>query len=189
MIKKILWCFLGFFTLWFGGLVWFTEQIPTVQTKPPSADAIVILTGGKGRLEYGLRLLTQGKGNALFISGVGNIANFDELLNRFPADLQQQVHKLPSSAIELGRGAENTIGNAQETAQWAEKHEIKTLLVVTSSYHMPRALLEFGEIMPHVTLIPTPLLVGGGYDWRLLFSEYHKFLAAKFRHRLVAIIK
>jgi uncharacterized SAM-binding protein YcdF (DUF218 family) len=190
MIKKILWCFLGCFALWFGGLVWFVDQIPAAQTEPEKADAIVILTGGKGRLEYSLRLLTQGKGKALFITGVGNIANFDELLHRLPSDLQHQVHALSPSAIELGREAENTIGNAQETARWAEAHAIKTLLVVTSNYHMPRALLEFGEIMPQVTVIPAPLLVGsGGYDWRLLFSEYHKFLAAKFRHRLVAVLK
>jgi uncharacterized SAM-binding protein YcdF (DUF218 family) len=189
MLKKIFWCFVGCFVLWFGGFAWFTQQIPTAQTEPKPADAIVILTGGKGRLEYSLRLLTQGKGKTLFISGVGNIKNFDDLLNRFPGDLQKQVRALPPSAIELGREAENTIGNAQETAHWADAHAIKTLLVVTSNYHMPRALLEFGEIMPHVTLIPAPLLAEGGYDWRLLFSEYHKFLAAKCRHWLVMIIK
>lgn len=189
MIKKILWCFIGCFALWCGGVAWFTQQIPAAQTEPETADAIVILTGGKGRLEHGLRLLTQGKGKALFISGVGNIGNFDELLKHFPQDLQTQVRALPPSAVELGREAENTIGNAQETARWAKAHAVKTLLVVTSNYHMPRALLEFGEIMPDVTLIPAPLLLENGYEWRLLFSEYHKFLAAKFRHQLLPIIK
>jgi uncharacterized SAM-binding protein YcdF (DUF218 family) len=189
MVEKILWCFVGCFTLWFGGLVWFADQIPRAQTELQKADAIVILTGGKGRLEYSLRLLTQGKGDMLFISGVGNIANFDELLQRLPTDLQAKVRALPPSAIELGREAENTIGNAQETARWAASHKIKTLLVVTSNYHMPRALREFGEIMPEVTLIPAPLLVEGGYDLRLLLSEYHKFLAAKSRHWLVTVIK
>lgn len=189
MLKKILWCFIGCFALWFGGLAWFTQQIPIAQSTPVKADAIVILTGGKGRLEYGLRLLAQGKGSSLFISGVGNIKNFDELLARLPEDVQQQVNALPTSAVELGREAENTIGNAQETARWADARQVKTLLVVTSNYHMPRALLEFGELMPHVTLIPAPLLTERGYDWRLLLSEYHKFLAAKSRHLVVMVIK
>jgi len=189
MLRKILWCFFGCFALWCGGLFWFFEQIPLMQAETPKADAIVILTGGKGRLEYSLRLLTQGKGEALFISGVGDINSFDVLLKQFPQDLQDQVHALPASAIEMGRDAENTIGNAQETERWANNHHIKTLLVVTSNYHMPRALLEFGEIMPDVTLVPAPLLVQGGFDWQLLLSEYHKYLAAKSRHWLVTVIK
>jgi len=188
MLKKILWCFVGCFVLWGAGLFWFTGQIPRAQATLPEADAIVVFTGGKGRLEYSLRLLTEGKGERLFISGVGNIRNFEELLRRFPEPLQDNVHALPENAITLGRQAENTIGNAMETANWAKAKNVRSLLLVTSNYHMPRALLEMGEVMPQVALIPASVIDPVGYN-RLFFSEYHKFLAAKFRHWLLLVIR
>jgi uncharacterized SAM-binding protein YcdF (DUF218 family) len=183
-IRKVIWSTFGCLTVWFGGLVWFTGQIPQTKTDPTPADAIVILTGGKGRLDYGLSLLVKGKGRIAFISGVHGINTPAALTRILPAGLQSELGALPPDAITLGREAENTIGNAEETVGWGKTHRIHSLILVTSNYHMPRALSEFKQIMPLVTVIPAPSF--DGYDIRLLLSEYHKYLASKFRHWLVS---
>ena len=87
----------------------------------------------------------------------------------------------------------NTLGNAIETKRWAERRGFRSLIVVTSNYHMPRALVEFSHAMPQTTLIPFAVV---GEKWReepwwtsastlrLLMSEYVKYIAAEVRVRL-----
>ena len=51
----------------------------------------------------------------------------------------------------------NTLGNAIETRRWAQKRNIRSLIVVTSGYHMPRAMAEIAHQLPGVTLIAFPV--------------------------------
>ena len=46
-----------------------------------------------------------------------------------------------------------TRGNAAETAEWARAHQVRSLIVVTSAYHMPRALAELGRDLPDVATL------------------------------------
>src|SRR5690606_2006659 len=121
-----------------------------------SADAIVVLTGGSGRLEYGLQLLAEGKAPVLFVSGAEASVTMGDILRRAPQNVRRQLADHPSSIV-LGR-AENTIGNAEETAQWLKDHAVSRLILVTSNYHMPRSLLEFSDRLPDTVLIPAPVM-------------------------------
>ncbi len=183
---------------WLAGLFWFASQIP--DTQPPeqiNAEAIVALTGGKGRIEEGLSRLAEGAAPILFISGVGDDVRVMDLIRPLPAPLQTALSALPAGSIELGRHARNTIGNAEETQRWLEKRPVRSILLVTSDYHMPRSLSEFQHLMPHIAITPVAILADDSERpwWRaqssrqLVLSEYHKYLASKIRHWLVSKVE
>lgn len=168
---------------WGAGFVWFTESIPRAVKKPHEVtDAIVVLTGGAGRLVAGLELLAEGRAAKLFVSGVYRGVDVAEILRVFrqaPEDLE--------CCVELGHGAADTRGNAHETARWMTREGLSSLRLVTASYHMPRSLAEFRRAMPGVRLIAHPVFpahVRVELWWRwpgtaaLLAGEYSKFLIA-----------
>jgi uncharacterized SAM-binding protein YcdF (DUF218 family) len=160
-----------------AGFAQFLQQTRTpAAAAPPTADGIVVLTGGADRIATGLRLLAEGRGRILLVSGVGGPVAFPELARRAGANL------VLASRVTLGREAASTYGNAQETAAWARARKLASLLVVTAYYHMPRALAELSRALPGVALHPVPVqpvALGGAASWRLLAAEYGKFLATK----------
>jgi uncharacterized SAM-binding protein YcdF (DUF218 family) len=164
---------------WAGGFAWFVHNATETTEPPPRADGIVALTGGAERVETALHLLAQDRARLLLVSGVGGAAEFLELAHRagVPATLADRV--------TLGRAAASTRGNAMETAEWVQQKEIRSLIVVTAGYHMPRALAELGRALPGVVLYPVsvlpPALRGarGVVALRLLASEYTKWLVAE----------
>lgn len=196
MFSKILWCFALIISAWLLGLGWFVAQIPTQATDDDEdTAAIVVLTGGAGRLEYGLELLAAGRGEQLFISGVGPGTTLDDVLKKTSPDARQIIRNMPYNAVVLGPVAVNTIGNAEETAAWITKHKFKSLRLVTSNYHMPRSLNELHQAMPDVTIIADPVFpddfkVAGWWSDEhsrtLVLSEYHKYLASVLRLWLIS---
>ena len=187
-MQKIIWSLALCFGLWLAGLLWFAAKIPDASPAIiPNADAIVVLTGAGGRVEYGLALLAKGNAPRLFVSGVGREATVVSLLRLATPDVRKAVTELPEGSVALGREAVNTIGNAVETARWLHENEYHSILLVTSNYHMPRALNEFYAAMPDIAVMPAPLFVEWWKDedtWLLVISEYHKFVAASLRHWL-----
>jgi uncharacterized SAM-binding protein YcdF (DUF218 family) len=193
--KMIVW-FVLCLCVWLGGLSWYIRQIPSQAVSNTSpADAIVVLTGGSNRLEHGLQLLVDNKGKVLFISGVGKTATLGALLQNIPANLRDKAVLKP---ILLGYEAENTIGNAREISEWLSKEGHKTVHLVTSNYHMPRSLEEMHIAAPEVNFIPAPVFPQEFvlYEWwrndfsrSMILSEYHKFIAGKFRHWFVIIMQ
>ncbi|MBN8890836.1 MAG: YdcF family protein [Rhodospirillales bacterium] len=163
----------GLALLWLGGLLWFAAASGGRGEAPAHTDGIVALTGGAGRVELALQLLEQGRADRLLISGVGRAATFAELAHRAGVDLAL------APRVTLGRSALSTRGNAVETAAWARERAIGSLIVVTSYYHMPRAMAELSRTLPGVALHPMPVLPPGGAPLRLLVSEYTKFLAVE----------
>jgi uncharacterized SAM-binding protein YcdF (DUF218 family) len=167
-----------------AGLVWFAIP-PSIQSLRLPTDAIVVLTGGSQRLRSGIDLMREGKGRELFISGVNQRVDLDALL-RVSGDAPRWL----SCCIVNGHEAENTEGNAQETARWIRRQGYHSLRLVTAWYHMPRSRLEFERAMPNVEIVPQPVFPErvGEERWRawhgtaaLLISEYAKYLAALFR--------
>lgn len=165
-----------------GGFLWFLSEIPrSVQTGPQSpSDAIVVLTGGPARIDAAMGLLTSGRGARLLVSGVHPGVTKEELSGLLSAD-----KALFDCCVDMDWRAEDTIGNAAETAAWVEANSFQTLLVVTSAYHLPRALRELGHTMPTTELTGHPVFHDGVHldDWwlysgttRLLIAEYSKFL-------------
>ena len=154
------------------------DRPDTVQT----ADGIVVLTGGETRIQAGAQLLAEGRGKRLLISGVNRRVGREEV--KHIAGLKNELY---NCCVDLGYEALDTVGNADETRTWAATNNYSKLIVVTSSYHMPRSLAELSLAMPNVTLMPhtvTPKSFPEGGWWlhvattRLLLSEYLKYLPA-----------
>ncbi len=173
----------GFGALWLLGLLWFATPPPPDSRTAPT-DAIVVVTGGSLRIRSGLDLLREGKGGKLFISGVGQRADLGELVRMSGSEPPNA--NLLSCCVVLGHDADNTFGNAQETAAWVRRQGFRSLRLVTAWYHMPRARLEFERAMPEIDIVPHPVFpdqVKEQHWWAsrgtaaLLVVEYTKHLA------------
>ncbi len=117
---------------------------------PEDAEAIVALTGGSmERLETGVRLLKEGHGERLLISGVNRDVADHELF-----ELLGVPDDLARCCVDLGRGAEDTLGNASETAEWAHRRHFSHLILVTDDYHMPRSKAELSIALPDAEIYP-----------------------------------
>ena len=114
----------------------------------PVADGIVALTGGPDRITVAYRLLDEGKGMRLLITGVHPDVTPISLKNIVPGDAEKF-----DCCVDLGRMAENTIGNAAETADWVRRNDYRSVILVTSTYHLPRARLELRRAMPTVEIV------------------------------------
>ncbi len=171
------------------GFVRFLSQLHGIEMKPAgTADGIVVLTGGSSRVSDAMELLAGGYGKRLLISGV-HPTNAASDISRSLSDNQS----LLSCCVDLDRSAVNTRSNAAETRRWAHERGFKSLIVVTSNYHMPRAILELSHAMPDIQLIPFAVVGDkwrdkswwtSGATLRLLLSEYAKYVAAELRVRL-----
>ncbi|WP_343560985.1 YdcF family protein [Kiloniella sp. b19] len=184
---RLIWLALVALVLAWGlGFLSYADDLPAViDDADSSSDAIVVLTGGTSRISTGLDLLSEGKADKLFISGVYKGVEVRELL-----ESDQHTPERLECCIVLGYQADDTRGNAAETRQWARDNSITSIRLVTAAYHMPRSLLEFRHSMPDVTLIPHPVFpphvkqqdwwLWPGSSW-LILSEYNKYLLAQIR--------
>lgn len=164
--------------VWLAGFLCFVSVTgASPPPDPPRADAIVVLTGGADRIADGLRLLAAGRGRELLVSGVASRLDLAEMARHIgldPAPL--------TGHVTLGRAALSTRGNATEAALWARQNGFRSLILVTATYHMPRARAEFARAMPDVTLYAAavvPPAMRSPWQWptlRLLAVEYSKFL-------------
>lgn len=169
------------------GFLSFVASLPhTRPSLPDHADGIVVLTGGSERLSEALSLLAAKKARRLLISGVHPETSESDLRIRTPGK-----NSLYECCIDLDRQALDTPGNAEQAALWAAKHQLSSLIVVTSSYHMPRAMLEFSQRLDGIELIPysvSPPTIQIENWWRhpeisqLLVIEYSKYLVSQIRH-------
>jgi len=176
---------------WLGGFLQYLDSVQRLIRDVPDrpTDAIVVLTGGAERIDVGLKLLGAGKAKRLFITGVhkGTSAEMLSLRAQHPAQLF-------ACCVVLGTAAEDTMGNAAETAAWAQKEGYKSLRLVTAAYHLPRSLVEFRRFMPGIDLVAHPVVTENvplGEWWhrpstaRLLAGEFDKYVISLVRARLV----
>ena len=156
---------------------------PPLSIRP--ADGIVVLTGAPQRMTAAIDLLATKRGKRLLVSGVNPAITTEELKKQIP-----DFARLSECCIDLGHEAQNTLGNAVETAAWAKKHGFKSLLIVTSAWHMPRALVELERETDGIELDPYPVVTermrertwwSNPQTMRLLVFEYLKYLAALVR--------
>lgn len=163
------------------GFIAFVTLLPKTPANLAHADGIVVLTGGETRLDRAVALFESGVGKRLLISGA------DQAITK--EMLKHLLHGGPrfECCADLGYTAEDTRGNAQETADWARAHGFHRLILVTARYHMPRSLREFAAAMPHVRLLPYPVEQErlNLADWwlhprtiLLLHREYAKYLVS-----------
>jgi uncharacterized SAM-binding protein YcdF (DUF218 family) len=171
------------------GFRWFIFNIAgdevTLDTK---ADGIVALTGAAARIPDAIELLATDRGKRLLITGVHRATSSKEI-----ARLTPLYSRYFTCCIDLDRSALNTFGNALETKRWARAHNFNSLIVVTSNWHMPRAMAELAHQLPDVTLVAYPVIsekVKTEPWWsnldtaRFLFAEYLKYVLALARMHL-----
>ncbi len=180
------------FAGWIWGLVLFVDGIPdSVEDEERRTDAIIVLTGGSLRLEKGFELLSAKMAEKLLVSGVDKRIRIEELL-RVAGITPEEL----DCCVTLGYMAEDTGSNAIESALWIRTNKIASIRLVTSSYHMPRSLLEFRATVPGVEIVPHPVFPEHVMvrEWwarpgtaSLVIAEYNKYLLAATRHWLRGI--
>jgi uncharacterized SAM-binding protein YcdF (DUF218 family) len=171
-----------------AGFGWFLSSLPADEiVLQRNADGIVALTGGASRISDAIELLAAGRGKRLLISGVNRATTSGEI-----SRLNPEYGRIVSCCVDFDRSL-NTLGNAIETRRWAESRGFRSLIVVTSSYHMPRALAEIAHQLPDVALLPFPVIAEKlhaepwwthGPTMKLMLSEYLKYVVARMRIRL-----
>ncbi|MFQ5561963.1 MAG: YdcF family protein [Parvularculaceae bacterium] len=166
---------------WATGLLVFIGVLPTASDEPPApAEGVVVFTGAGARITAGLELLNSGAGARLLISGVNPEITRERIKNLWPGEAS-----LFECCVDLGHQARSTEGNAAEVRAWADAHGFKHLILVTSDYHMPRALLETRANLAGVEISAYPVASGlldekgrpaSADAWRMFAIEYSKFL-------------
>jgi uncharacterized SAM-binding protein YcdF (DUF218 family) len=174
------------------GFLWFIWRVPADEVAlDRNADGIVALTGGASRIADAIELLALGRGKRLLISGV-NRATSSKEISRLNPEFERWVR----CCVDFDRSL-NTLGNAIQTRRWAESRGFRSLIVVTSNYHMPRALAELSHQLPEVALVPFPVVTdrqradpwwAGGATARLMLTEYAKYVFAKLRMGLHPVV-
>lgn len=140
-------------------------------------DAIIVLTGGRGRVEEGIRLYRQHRGTWLFLVGVDPSVRKNELY---------QMHDATRDAghLVLEQMSRNTLENAIYSRELILKHKVRSVCLITSRYHMKRALLIFRSVLPKdIAVYPFPVdsknlkerWWSHGGSVRLLFGEFYKY--------------
>lgn len=174
--------------VWMGGFLWFLNRIykPPQDLQTPT-DAIVVLTGGSGRFETGVRLLNNDLAQCLFVTGVHPHTSLSHL------NVLKNLDRKQKKCIDLGHKAFNTWGNAQETKLWMNQRGYGSLRLVTAYYHIPRSLLEFQQHMPNLIIIPhpafgTPPRPKNWNQWagpiNRIVREYNKFFYVFMKYHL-----
>ncbi len=135
-------------------------------------DAIVVLTGGSGRIARGLDVLRAGDAQRMLVSGVDPDVRPHELAAQFKND-----RKLFDCCVDLGHESVDTRSNAEETAHWVREHGYRSVRLVTSDWHMARAKMELSHTLDQVEIVGDGVRSKPGYG--MLFREYHKFLVRR----------
>jgi len=176
---------------WIVGLLAFATRVDrsTPAADPPVADGVVALTGASdARISSAMLLLEKGKARRMLVSGVNPEASRADMRGVAKAD-----HRIYDCCVDLGYQATDTVGNARETAHWARAYDYRTLILVTSDFHMPRALLELKGALPEGQIIPYPIRtteLDARHWWRShegvrrMVLEYSKYMVILVRQTI-----
>jgi uncharacterized SAM-binding protein YcdF (DUF218 family) len=183
--------------IWASGLMAFATRVQqsTPAPDPAPADGIVVLTGASSneRIAAAVDLLAAHRGRRVLVSGVNRVVSREELRTA-----SNTVRRLYDCCVDLGFNSVDTVSNARETAEWAKSMRFRSLTIVTTDYHMPRAMLELRAVLrpPAFTLqtyaVPTPALKARQW-WRspraarLMVVEYSKYLAILGREAVLGL--
>ena len=133
-------------------------------------DGIVVVTGGPGRLEHGVKILAEGKGKRLLVAGADPSVTKADLVRRLGGG-----KRLLQCCVDLGSESVDTRSNAEETKRWLKRRHFKSFRLVTSDWHMRRARYEFRrELGDDYRIVPDAVRSEPGF--MTLFGEYNKYL-------------
>ena len=140
---------------------------------------VVVLTGGKNRIEKGVDILSKGYGDKLLISGVFMPSEIEAKFT-----LEKEKKELFKCCVSFDQRSKNTYENAEEVVKWLnENKDIKSIILVSSYYHLPRSIMIFEKkIKSDVKIYPTPAIQKinfknqSFFQLKLIISEYFKVL-------------
>lgn len=135
----------------------------------PKTDAIIVFTGGANRVSSGLDLLEKGAADRLYISGVNTSVTLQDIL------VSEGKADKNLCCITLDYKSETTLANARTAAEWVNKNNIKSIILVTSDFHMPRSRFEFHKAVKDIEVYPYP--VNSDKPFLELAKEFNKFVA------------
>jgi uncharacterized SAM-binding protein YcdF (DUF218 family) len=177
-----------------GFVIFATVAMREPHVADMTADGIVVLTGTEQRIVEGARLLKDGRAGRMLVSGVNAKTRPEDILRLMPLAAEQF-----NCCVDLGYRALSTIGNAEEARSWASEHQFRSLIVVTSAYHMPRSLAELRLALPGIRLMPhavAPKASVHKRPWwlspataRTLLAEYIKYLPVAARLSVVRLLE
>jgi uncharacterized SAM-binding protein YcdF (DUF218 family) len=161
------------FLVWAMGFLWFVVALPRPADDSARTDAVIVPTGGAGRIARGLEVLDKGLADKLLVSGVDPEVKPGEFAAEFGVSEEEMA-----CCVTLGHDAVDTRSNAAETAKWVAQNEVRSLRLVTTDWHMRRTAGELDRALPdNVTVIRDA--VPSQPQFATLFLEYHKLLASR----------
>lgn len=170
MLRRI---FSLLFLAWAIGFLWFVVALPRPADEAVRTDAVIVPTGGAGRIARGLEVLDKGLAGKLLVSGVDPEVKPGEFAAEFGVSDEEMA-----CCVTLGHDAVDTRSNAAEIAKWVAQNEVRSLRLVTTDWHMRRTAGELDRALPdNVTVIRDA--VPSQPQFATLFLEYHKLLASR----------
>jgi uncharacterized SAM-binding protein YcdF (DUF218 family) len=136
----------------------------------PTTDAVVVLTGGSGRLEHAIDVLSSGKAKRLLVAGADPIVTKPDIARRLGGRV-----RLLRCCVDLGSESVDTRSNAEEAGRWLAKHRFRSVRLITSDWHMRRARYEFRKVLRHRYRLVTDA-VRTEPRFLTLFAEYNKYV-------------
>jgi uncharacterized SAM-binding protein YcdF (DUF218 family) len=157
--------------------VGFAVDTFSFRQRPVKTDAIVVLTGGRGRVEEGVRLYREHAGTWLFLIGVDPAVRRSDLY-------REQAGERSADGVVLEKVSRNTLENAVYARELIVRNHVGSVRLLTSRYHMKRAILIFRAVLPKdIAIYPHPVdsrnlheeWWSHGGSIRLLLSEFYKY--------------
>ena len=155
--------------VWALGFLWFAIALPQ-PVEGGKTDAVIVLTGGEGRIDRGLLALRRKWAARLLVSGVDA-----EVRPREFAAEYDVASRLMACCVTLGYESVDTRSNGRESARWIAANHFRSVRLITTDWHMRRAALELRLAGADVTVVEDA--VASRPAFRTLFIEYHKLLA------------
>lgn len=157
--------------LWALGFLWFAVALPG-PAEAARTDAVIVPTGGAGRIERGLEIMRGGEARIMLVTGVDREVKRSEFAQQFGVS-----PALMDCCVSLGFTAVDTRGNASETAEWVRTRRVRSLRLVTTDWHMRRAANEVLQALPDDIVVVRDA-VPSQPSFYMLFLEYHKLIAS-----------
>ncbi|SNB45077.1 YdcF family protein [Geobacter sp. DSM 9736] len=160
----------------------FAYKTFSLRPRDVAADGIVVLAGGRGRVEEGLKLFREGKARWLFLIGVDPSVRKGDLFKERPGESLGE-------RVVLEKASRNTLENAIYAREILVDKKIRSIRLITSRYHMKRATVIFRNTLPKdIAIYSHPVdsknLRGEWWShsgsFRLLFGEFYKYCMFRF---------
>ena len=163
--------FVSFLILLYAlGFIFFGVTLGRPADAAVRTDAVVVITGGKGRIEHAMKVLEKGKAKRVLIAGADPLVTKKDLVSRFGAK-----GSLVRCCVDLGSESVDTRSNAEEASRWLARHRFGSVRLITSDWHMRRARYEFRKVLgKKVRIVPDAVRTEPSF--LTLFGEYNKYV-------------